>query len=103
LQAESGHDLYPDEFRGPALLSEIAGITGGRAFAIDDGRPIGDAASALAREIHDQYVIGYRNPDSDSDGKHHRISVKVQPSAGVPRLSLFYRTGYRAPIEQASQ
>jgi Ca-activated chloride channel family protein len=99
LQAESGHDLYPDEFRGPALLSEIAGMTGGRAFTIDDGRPIGDAAAALAREIHDQYVIGYRNPDSANDGKHHRIAVKVQGSAGVPRLSLFYRTGYQAPLE----
>jgi hypothetical protein len=96
VAAESGPTL-PDEFRGPAPCLKSPG--GRRAFTIDDGRPIGDAAAALAREIHDQYVIGYRNPDSDSDGKHHRIAVKVQGSAGVPRLSLFYRTGYQAPLE----
>jgi len=99
LQAESDKTLYADQLRGPALLSEIAGMTGGRAFAIDDGRPIGDAAAAVAREIHDQYVIGYQNPDSATDGKHHRIAVKVQRTAGLPRLSLFYRTGYQAPLE----
>jgi Ca-activated chloride channel family protein len=99
LQPEFDRDAYSGELRSPALLSDIAAITGGRAFAIDDGRPIGDAAAALAREIHDQYVIGYRNPDSTADGKHHRIAVKVQRTPGVPRLSLFYRTGYQAPLE----
>jgi|SRR6476646_2200761 hypothetical protein len=71
-------------------------MTGGRAFAIDDGRPVGDAAAALTRETHDQYVICYRSPDSAGDGKHHRIAVKVRRAADVRRLSLFYRSGYRA-------
>jgi hypothetical protein len=40
-------------------------------------------------------VICYRSPDSAGDGKHHRIAV-VRRTADVPRLSLFYRSGYRA-------
>ena len=99
LQPEFDHDAYPGDLRGPALLEEIAAMTGGRAFAIDHDRPISDVAAALAREIHDQYVIGYRSPDSATDGKHHRITVQVEHTPGGPRVSLFYRTGYRAPLD----
>jgi hypothetical protein len=48
----------------------------------------------VAREIHDQYVIGYQPPDT-ADGKYHRISVKVRREPSQPRLSLFHRNGYR--------
>jgi VWFA-related protein len=75
-------------------LNEIAELTGGRAFAIDDYRRIGDAAAAMAREIHDQYVIGYQPPSPSDDGKYHRISVKVHREPSQPRLSLFHRNGY---------
>lgn len=99
LSPEFAHSAYPDERRGPELLAEIAELTGGRAFSIDDHRHIGEAAAAIAREIHDQYVIGYQSPDSATDGKHHRIAVKVQRDHGAPRISLFYRTGYQSPLQ----
>jgi Ca-activated chloride channel homolog len=100
LQPEYDHYLgEPDGPRGPQLLAEIAELTGGRAFAIDDSRHIDEVAADMAREIHDQYVIGYLSPDSAIDGKRHRIAVKVQRDPGAPRLSIFYRTGYQAPID----
>ena len=99
LQAEFNHGAYSDERRGPELLAEIAEMTGGRAFAIDDGRHIGEVAAAIAREIHDQYVIGYQSPDPAVDGKHHRIAIRVLRDPGTPRLSLFYRAGYQSPLE----
>jgi Ca-activated chloride channel family protein len=86
----------PGESQGPELLSEIAELTGGRAFAIDDRRRIPDAAASMAREIHDQYVIGYQPPDAPDDGKYHRITVKIQRQPSQPRLFLFHRTGYRS-------
>jgi len=99
LQPEYTHGAFPGESQGPALLAEIAEFTGGRSFSIDDSRHISDVAAAMAREIHDQYVIGYQSPDTTPDGKHHRIAVKVDRDPGTPRLSLFYRTGYRSPLE----
>jgi len=86
----------PGESQGPELLSEIAELTGGRAFAIDDRRRIADAAASMAREIHDQYVIGYQPPDAPDDGKYHRITVKIHREPSQPRLFLFHRTGYRS-------
>ena len=95
LEAKYARAMFPGETQGPELLTEIAEFTGGRAFAIDDWRHIGDAAAAMAREIHDQYVIGYTPPGAGEDGKYHRISVKVHREASQPRLSLFHRNGYR--------
>jgi Ca-activated chloride channel homolog len=86
---------WPGENQGPALLNEIAEFTGGRAFAIDDRRRIADEAASMAREIHDQYVIGYQPAAAEDDGKYHRIIVKVRRDPSHPRLSLFHRTGYR--------
>ena len=95
LEPHFNHSMVSGESTGPQLLNEIADFTGGRAFAIDDGRRIADVAVALAREIHDQYVVGYQPPDGTDDGKYHRITVKVHREPAQPRLSLFHRTGYR--------
>ena len=94
LETDFSRKVWPGEADGPALLSEIAEFTGGRAFSINDWRCIADAAASMAREIHDQYVIGYQPPETD-DGKYHRISVKVRREPSQPRLSLFHRNGYR--------
>lgn len=96
LEAKYARAAYPGENQGPELLAEIAECTGGRAFAIDDRSRIADAAASLAREIHDQYVIGYQPPAASGQGKYHRITVKVHREPPQPRLSLFHRTGYRS-------
>ena len=82
------------ELRGPELLAEFAALTGGRTFAIDDRRAIPTVALALARELHDQYVLGYQSPEPAGSGKRHRIAVKVQRDAAAPRLTLFHRSSY---------
>jgi len=95
LEPKFAQTPWPGETQGPELLQEIAEFTGGRAFAIDDRARIADAAASLAREIHDQYVIGFQPPGAANDGKYHRISVKVHREPSQPRLSLFHRNGYR--------
>jgi Ca-activated chloride channel family protein len=96
LEANFVRPASPGETQGPELLNEIAEFTGGRAFAIDDWRRIDEAAAAMAREMHDQYVIGYQPPAAGDEGKYHRISVKVRREPSQPRLSLFHRNGYRS-------
>jgi Ca-activated chloride channel family protein len=83
------------ESDGPDFLSDLAELTGGRSFPIDERRSIEAAATAIAREIHVQYVLGYQPPDARGDGKYHRISIKVERNQGQ-RLSLFYRRGYHS-------
>lgn len=89
----------PEELYGPDLLRDVVECSGGRYWEIDDMRRLKDAADLMAAEIHDQYVIGFRAPPANRDGKYRRISVKVIRDGVSPRLTVFYRTGYYAPAE----
>ena len=91
------HAGYYDGLRGPSLLHDLATISGGRSFAIDQSRHIAATAAAMAREMHDQYLLGFQSPDPAEDGKFHRLAVTVQRDPDAPRLTLFYRRGYRNP------
>ena len=53
----------PDEPARAGFLTDLAELTGGRSFPIDERRNIESAAIAIAHEIHDQYVIGHQAPE----------------------------------------
>ncbi len=87
-----------EEARGPELLRELIEYSGGRYWDIDDWRRPDEAGRLIARELHDQYLIGYRAP-ATADGKYRRITVKVTREQGTPRLSVSFRGGYFTPME----
>jgi len=89
----------PEEQEGPELLSQVAEVTGGRMFTIDNPNQLGSAATKIGAELRNQYVLGYRPSNSAHDGKWRRIKVKLQPPKGLPPLSVYARTGYYAPSE----
>jgi Ca-activated chloride channel family protein len=87
----------PEEVAGPALMSEIAEVTGGRAFTIDDPNELGDVATKIGVELRNQYVLAYRPSNATHDGKWRRIKVKLLPPKGLPPLRVYAKTGYYAP------
>jgi Ca-activated chloride channel family protein len=88
-----------EERLGPALLSDIAEITGGRAFTIDNPNDLADVATKIGIELRNQYVLGYRPTNSTHDGKWRKIKVKLIPPKGLPPLRVYAKTGYYAPSE----
>jgi len=88
-----------EERLGPELLSEIAELTGGRAFTIDNPNDLGDVATKIGVELRNQYVLGYRPNKVIHDGKWRKIKVKLLPPKGLPPLRVYARTGYYAPAE----
>jgi len=88
-----------EERMGPALLSEITELTGGRTFTVDNPNDLGDVATKIGIELRNQYVLAYRPSNPTHDGKWHRIRVKVIPPKGVPPLQVYAKTGYYAPSE----
>ena len=88
-----------EERLGPALLGEITELTGGRAFAIDNPNDLADVATKIGIELRNQYVIGYYPADRPHDGKWHKISVKLIPPKGLPRLQVSAKKGYYAPSQ----
>jgi Ca-activated chloride channel family protein len=89
----------PEEAAGPALLSEISEVTGGRTFTIDNAGELADVATKIGVELRNQYVLGYRPIKPVRDGKWHKIKVKLLPPKGLPPLHVYAKTGYYAPTE----
>src|SRR6202453_4961374 len=88
-----------EERLGPALLGEIAELTGGRAFTVDNPNDLADVATKIGIELRNQYVLGYRPLNNLRDGKWRKIKVKLLPPKGLPPLKVYARTGYYAPEE----
>ena len=88
-----------EERLGPALLGEVAELTGGRAFTVENPNDLADVATKIGVELRNQYVLGYRPTKVVRDGKWRKIKVKLLPPKGLPPLRVYARTGYYAPEE----
>ncbi len=88
-----------EERLGPELLAELTGLTGGRAFTIDNPNDLADVATKIGIELRNQYVLGYRPKNPGHDGKWRKIKVKLVPPKGLPPLKVYAKTGYYAPTE----
>jgi Ca-activated chloride channel family protein len=74
-------------------LARVAQETGGGYTEIRFGQDLAAAFSAVADELHSQYLLGFAPPKRD--GKVHDINVRVTPGGLKPRA----RRTYLAPKE----
>ncbi|MGH9354901.1 MAG: VWA domain-containing protein [Terriglobia bacterium] len=95
----SSRNRTPEEAAGPGLLSDLADMTGGRMFSVEDPNELPDIAGKISIELRNQYVIGYKPSDLISDGRWRRIKVRLKPPRGLPPLQVYARTGYYAPAD----
>ena len=89
----------PEEVSGPALLTEISNVTGGRMFTINNPNELADVATKIGIELRNQYVLGYRPSNKAKDGRWRKIKVKLIPPKGLPHLNVYAKTGYYAPSQ----
>jgi Ca-activated chloride channel homolog len=89
-----------DELRsGPGLLAELADISGGRMFSVEDANELPDIAEKVSIELRNQYVLGYKPSNLVRDGQWRRLKVKLNPPKGLPPLQVYTRGGYYAPTQ----
>jgi Ca-activated chloride channel homolog len=81
---------------GRKELDEITARTGGTAYYPPDVEHVEAAAVAIARQIRQQYTIGYSPGNPALDGTYRAIEVKATPRNGSERLTVRTRAGYRA-------
>ena len=90
------------EEENPKALERLCKETGGIAFFPRAGQNISDIAKAIARDLREQYTIGYPPAKEISGNSFRKIVVKVDaPDRG--RLLVRTRMGYSAAPEKASQ
>jgi VWFA-related protein len=88
----------PEERNGPKLLDQVVLDTGGRNFPVglEDLPGIG---VEIARDLRNQYILGYSPATPIADGRFHRASLKLARSNGEGALRAYYRSGYYAPAQ----
>jgi Ca-activated chloride channel family protein len=94
---QAGYRRTPEELNGPALLTELTEMTGGRVFPVENLNDLPDTAAKIGMELRNQYVLGYRPSNRARDSKWRKIKVKLRPPRGLPPLNVYSKTGYYAP------
>jgi Ca-activated chloride channel family protein len=88
-----------EEQAGPGLLSEVAELTGGRSYNVENLNELADIAAKIGIELRNQYVLYYSSTNQTRDGKYRHVSVKLVQPRGLPPLKAFFRLGYYAPSQ----
>lgn len=84
------------------VLKELADATGGQAYFPDNLDQVTPICEQVAREIRNQYTVGYYPTNTARDGSFRPVQLKVIPPNGHGKLSVRTRTGYYAPTASAS-
>jgi Ca-activated chloride channel family protein len=89
----------PEEQMGPGLLNEVAELTGGRSYNVENLNELADIAAKIGIELRNQYVLYYSSTNRTRDGKYRHVNVKLVQPRGLPPLKAFFRLGYYAPAQ----
>ena len=88
--------IYPIAFgrTRPALLAELAVLTGGRSFLLREPRELEKTLATVARELRYQYLLGYTPANPIERGEREWRSIKVNVKPSRPGLRVRARDGY---------
>jgi Ca-activated chloride channel homolog len=78
------------------VLKELTEATGGMAYFPKDLNDVTPVCEEVARDIRNQYTLGYYPTNSAKDGTFRRVEVEVLPPPGLGKLNIRSRTGYYA-------
>jgi VWFA-related protein len=84
--------------KGPALLEELAGQTGGREYPVDNLNDLPAISAKIGNDLRNEYLLGFYAAGT-RDGKYHRVKVSLALPDNAPPLRANYRRGYYAPTE----
>ena len=110
LKVENGPTVYTigilggdnHQRRAKRALQEMAEDTGGVAFFPKDLSEVDNITRQVARDIRNQYSIGYKPSTPQSAGGYRTIRV-VAKARGYNKLQVRTRSGYYAGQERASR
>jgi Ca-activated chloride channel homolog len=90
-------DSDPD--RNPGVLRRLARETGGEAFFPAKLSEVVPVCERIARDIRNQYTLGYVSANTPRPGAYHAIRVAARPE-GKGKLIVRTRAGYIAAGDQ---
>jgi Ca-activated chloride channel family protein len=90
--------IYPIAFgrTRPALLAELAVLTGGRSFLLRDARELEATLGTIARELRHQYLLGYAPARPIERGAREWRSIRITLRGSHQAHRVRARDGYAA-------
>jgi Ca-activated chloride channel homolog len=82
--------------RSEKVLKEITEATGGMAYFPADLAQVTPVCEQVARDIRNQYTLGYYPTNAEKDGTFRKVEVDVLSPHGHSKLNVRTRTGYYA-------
>jgi len=103
LSPDSGYgdNYFADS--GKRTLKQLAEVTGGAAFFPKGTREVEQVCKRIARDLRNQYTIGYRPSNDKLDGTWRRTLVRVNPPKPTPKVKVRTKQGYYAPLPKTAQ
>jgi Ca-activated chloride channel family protein len=83
-------------------LKALADATGGQAYFPDTLDQVTPVCEQVAKEIRNQYTLGYYPTNPAKDGTFREVKVDVIPPSGYDHLMVRTRVGYYAPKASAA-
>ena len=82
-------------------LIRISETSGGRAFFPENVEQAQEAMHRVAKDLREQYTLGYfpNNPQRDGSWRSVRVEIIPPVTRSFPRLKANYRHGYYGPSE----
>jgi Ca-activated chloride channel family protein len=92
---------YDQDEENPGVLRKLCKDTGGIAYFPEKGESVTEVAKQIARDLREQYTLGYVPQSLNRAGKFRKVEVKLATSAhGKARIRT--RPGYELATEVQS-
>jgi VWFA-related protein len=101
LLSQDTEGVFGDE--GKKALKQLAEAGGGASFFPKDPGDVQEVCRRIARDLRNQYTIGYRPSNEKLDGSFRKVTVKVSPPKTVPKVTVHTKKGYYAPVSHETQ
>ena len=110
LQDENGPVVYTigilgddrEARRAKRALTQLALETGGVYFFPKDAREVDEISRAVAHDIRNQYIFGYKPTNPTARGGYRTVKVEARAS-GYGKLQVRTRSGYYAEQQRAAK
>jgi VWFA-related protein len=78
-------------------LRRLAEVTGGAYFFPKGVNQVEEICTKIARDLRNQYTIGYRPSNEKLDGSWRKVVVRFTPPKNTPNVKVRTKQGYYAP------
>jgi VWFA-related protein len=83
--------------KAKADLKKITELSGGEAYFPKTVEEVSDICKTIARDLRNQYTLGYSPKNTKTDGTYRNVIVKVTPPSGTTKPTVRAKPGYTAP------